>query len=47
MAILIETFEFSLGDDEIEWHMNDIVIPVLKGSDNIQPSLPMHISVAL
>lgn len=37
---------FSLGSKEIEWHMNDIVVPVIRGSDDILPTLPMKVALA-
>lgn len=46
LASLIEAFVFSPGSKEIEWHMNDIVVPVIKGSDDIFPTLPMKVTVS-
>ena len=45
LATLVESFKFSLGSNEIEWHMNDLAVPVIKGSTDITPTLPMRLSL--
>ena len=45
LATLVENFKFSPGRNEIEWHMNDLAVPVIKGSTDITPTLPMRLSL--
>jgi len=44
LSILLETFVFSPGSKEIEWMMAGLQSPVIKGSNDITPQLPLKLS---
>ena len=44
LSVLLETFVFSPGSREIEWMMAGLNSPVIKGSDDITPQLPLKLS---
>lgn len=46
LSVLLETFVFSPGSKEIEWMMAGLQSPVVKGSDDITPQLPLKVSFA-
>ncbi|KAF5316754.1 hypothetical protein D9619_006487 [Psilocybe cf. subviscida] len=41
LSLLVEAFCFSPSKHEIEWHMNSITSPMIKGSDSAVPLLPL------
>ncbi|KLO16320.1 cytochrome P450 [Schizopora paradoxa] len=45
LSILLETFVFSPGSKEIDWMMAGLQSPVIKGSDDITPQLPLKLSL--
>lgn len=45
LAVLLDTFLFSPGEEEAEWNMGIICSPVLKTSGDDTPRLPLKVSV--
>ncbi|KAF5316334.1 hypothetical protein D9619_006490 [Psilocybe cf. subviscida] len=46
LLLLIEAFKFSPPKQEIEWLMNSIASPTVKGSDSNVPIMPLHVERA-
>lgn len=46
ISILLEAFVFEPGSKEIYWNMGILQSPVLKGSSDERPQLPLRISLA-
>ena len=44
LSVLLETFVFSPGSQEIYWNMGGLQSPVVKGSTDITPRLPMNVA---
>lgn len=45
LSILLETFRFSPSKREIDWLMNGIVTPTLKGDVTESPYLPIKVAL--
>lgn len=44
LSILLETFVFAPGSQEVYWAMGGLQSPVIKGSSDITPRLPLKVS---
>jgi hypothetical protein len=43
LLLLIDAFKFSPPKQEIEWLMNSIASPTVKGSESTVPIMPLHV----
>ena len=44
LTVLLETFRFEAGSNEIQWNMTSLATPTVKGSTDITPQLPLKLT---